>query len=283
MNFLVLGCSGMAGHLISIYLQEHGEFVLGYSRRKVTFCKNVNFNIYETDKLKTLIQNSKIDIVVNCIGVLNSEAEDNMANAVWLNSYLPHFLAQETRNLPTKIIQLSTDCVFSGMKGKYKDDEVPDGESFYDRSKALGELIDNKNLTFRNSIVGPDLTEDGVGLLNWFMKQKSISGFQKFMWSGVTTLVLAKAVRVAAYSGLSGLYQLSNNMPISKFDLCCLFNHYLRKDNVEIQPIPGPNLDKTLLRSSQPFDFDIPSYDQMVIDLKNWIDTHSSLYPHYYT
>jgi dTDP-4-dehydrorhamnose reductase len=104
--------------------------------------------------------------------------------AAFLNSYFPHFLAKTTENTNTQVIQMSTDCVFSGKKGSYSEYDLRDGESFYDRSKALGELDDEKNITLRNSIVGPDINSKGIGLLNWFMnntreEHNVINGYQK--------------------------------------------------------------------------------------------------------
>src|SRR5699024_1115052 len=107
----------------------------------------------------------------------------------------------------TKIIHMSTDCVFSGKIGNYKEDSLRDGETFYDRSKALGELDNQKDLTFRNSIIGPDINENGIGLFNWFMKQEgSINGYSKAIWTGVTTLTLAKAMDSALKEDLVGIY-----------------------------------------------------------------------------
>ena len=101
---------------------------------------------------------------------------------------------------------MSTDCVFSGKTGGYDESSLRDGETFYDRSKALGELENQKDLTFRNSIIGPDLNEEGIGLFNWFMKQTGeINGYTKAMWTGVTTLTLAKAMESAVQQGLTGL------------------------------------------------------------------------------
>jgi len=99
-------------------------------------------------------------------------AEENKALAAFLNAYFPHFLADITKDLNTQVVHMSTDCVFSGKRGSYTGDDLRDGESFYDRSKALGELNDGKNITLCNSIVGPDVNPNGIGLLNWFMKQK---------------------------------------------------------------------------------------------------------------
>ena len=102
---------------------------------------------------------------------------------------------------------MSTDCVFSGKRGQYTEEDERDGKTFYDRSKALGEIEDGKNLTLRQSIVGPDIKVNGIGLLNWFMQQNGeVNGFTKAMWTGQTTLQLAMTMEVAAKEKAHGLY-----------------------------------------------------------------------------
>lgn len=281
-KFYILGCTGMAGHIIGLHLLEKDHEVYGYSRHPTKLMRNVNFSIFDQNNLTDSIEKIDPDVIVNCIGILNKYAEENKEEAVYLNSYLPHFLVKQTRHTKTKVFHLSTDCVFSGSKGQYKDKDFPDGKTFYDRSKALGEILDEKNLTFRNSIVGPDISPNGIGLFNWFMSQKkTISGYKGSLWSGITTLTLAKAIEKAAEVNLTGLYQLSNNQNISKFNLCCLFNKYFRNGKVEIEPVQGIIQDKTLLRSEKPFDFEVPSYEQMIIEMSEWVNKHKSLYKHY--
>ena len=272
----------MAGHLIGLYLLERGHEVWGYSRNKTNLMPNINFSIFNQRRLQESIEEINADVIVNCIGVLNKSAEDKKDEAVFLNSYLPHYLARLTAGNRTRIFHLSTDCVFSGAKGSYQDTDIPDGLTFYDRTKALGEIKDEKNLTFRNSIIGPDITPSGIGLFNWFMAQESsLNGYVGSLWSGVTTLTLAKAIEKAALVNLTGLYQLSNNQNISKFDLCLLFNKFFREGKLLITPVPGVVQDKTLLRSSSFFDFIVPSYEDMVREMAVWVETHRSLYRHY--
>ena len=170
MKFLVLGCNGMAGHTISLYLKEQGHDVFGFDRRESKYINNATGDARDIDFVRNLIVDGKYDTVINCIGILNQFAEENMALASFLNSYFPHFLAEVTDGTDTQVIHMSTDCVFSGKRGEYTEDDFRDGETFYDRSKALGELEDGKNITLRNSIVGPDINPNGIGLMNWFMK-----------------------------------------------------------------------------------------------------------------
>ena len=164
MKFLVLGCNGMAGHTISLYLREKGHDVLGFDLRPSDLITSVAGDAMNAELIKDLVGKNKFDTVINCIGILNQFAEKNKAVAVYLNSFFPHYLAQLTEGTDTQVIHMSTDCVFSGNRGHYKEDDLRDGTTFYDRSKALGEIENEKDLTLRQSIVGPDINPKGIGL-----------------------------------------------------------------------------------------------------------------------
>lgn len=283
MQILVLGGTGMAGHIISLYFKEAGYGVTAFTRKKVDYCNNIVGDITDFDNLEKLVMNGEFDAIINAVGILNQTAEINKAEAVLINSYLPHFLSDITRNLKTKVIHMSTDCVFSGKTGNYSERSFKDGETFYDRSKALGELENDKDLTFRNSIIGPDMSEEGIGLFNWFMKQSgTINGYTKAIWTGVTTLTLAKAMEQALKENLTGLYNLVNNETINKFALLQLFNESMRNNEVSIMPDTEFEVDKSLKNTRQDFSFVVPSYEQMIFEMKQWIIEHKNLYPHYF-
>lgn len=282
MKILVLGCNGMAGHMISLYFAEKGHEVFGFDRSEPRYVKGIAGDARNIDLIRELIIAGKYDSVINCIGILNQFAENNKALATFLNSYFPHALAEMTAGMDTQIIHMSTDCVFSGKRGGYTEDDFRDGETFYDRSKALGELDDGKNITLRNSIVGPDINPNGIGLMNWFMKQSGeINGYTKAMWTGQTTLQLAKTMEVAVKEKASGLYNTVPDHSISKYDLLKLFNHYLKGDSIKINPIEGVNADKSLKRTRFDFEYLIPDYEVMVVELADWIKRHKDIYPHY--
>lgn len=282
MNFFILGCNGMAGHIISLYLKEQGHSVLGLARTKSKYVDSVVGDAFDTELLRKVISENKFDAVVNCIGMLNQFAEQDKAAASFLNSYLPHFLARVTADSETQIIHMSTDCVFSGKDGSYTENSFCDGETFYDRSKALGELTDSKNLTLRNSIVGPDINPKGIGLLNWFMQQSGeVNGFTKSIWTGQTTLQLAKTIEKAVLSKANGLYNAVPDHSISKFELVKLFNHYLKSNPLKIYPVDGISADKSLIRTKFEFDYLIPDYETMVVELAEWMRNHKDMYPHY--
>lgn len=283
MKILVLGATGMAGHTISIYLKEAGHEITAFSRRGVKFCDNIEGDVSNFELLKTVIEEGKYDAVINAIGILNKEAEESKSLAVLLNSYLPNYLSDITKNMTTKIIQMSTDCVFSGKTGGYSETSFRDGESYYDRSKALGELVNSKDLTFRTSIIGPDMNKDGIGLFNWFMNQDGeVNGFTRAIWTGVTTLTLAKAMESALEEDVTGLYNLVNNEVISKFDLLTLLNKHMKDSGIKILPSDAVSLNKSLINNRKDFTFSVPSYEEMIVEMKEWIENHRELYPHYF-
>lgn len=283
MKVLILGASGMAGHTITLYFKERGHEVVGFSLTPLEYCDTIVGDVRDFSFVKNIIIKGEYDAIINAIGILNESAESNKALAVLLNSYLPHFLTETTKNMKTKILQMSTDCVFSGKSGSYSENSFRDGESFYDRSKALGEIENSKDITFRNSIIGPDMNENGIGLFNWFMKQKGkIKGYSKVYWTGVTTLTLAKAMEKAIEEDLVGIYNLVNNEKICKFDMLTLFNKYIKHDELDITPYEGIVSNKSLVNNRTDFSFIVPSYDNMISDMAYWILAHKEFYPHYY-
>lgn len=283
MKFLILGCNGMAGHTISLYLKEQGYEVDGFAREKSRFVRTFVGDARDLKTVRKVIEDGQYDAAVNCIGLLNKFAENNHEAAVFLNSYFPQFLAGITAHTSTQIIHISTDCVFSGSRGSYTESDLPDGELFYDRSKALGELANKKDITFRNSIVGPDLKKDGIGLVNWFMQQKGrVKGYKNAMWTGQTTLQLAKTIENAAIQHVHGLYNMVPEKCISKYDMLILFNQYLRKEPIEITPEENFRIDKSLKRTNfERFSYKIPGYEKQVRELGEWMRKHREQYPHY--
>ena len=182
------------------------------------------------------------DYVVNCAGVLIQGSADDPDRAMLLNAYLPQYLASCLSSSSTKLIHLSTDCVFSGSRfGGYGVDEIPDEKSIYGYSKSLGEVNNKKDLTLRMSYVGPELSEHASGLLDWFLKLDTgsvISGWKNHYWSGITTLELAKIIEIQITSGeFFGLHNLvKDNFRISKFELLQSFQQVFEKD-VTVKPL----------------------------------------------
>lgn len=283
MRFLVLGCSGMAGHTISIYLRGRGHSVAGLSRRGVPFLEEqVVGDVRDEALLAEVLSEGDFDVAVNCVGVLNQFAERDPEGAAYLNGELPHVLARLTEGTRTRVFHMSTDCVFAGNTGPYTEGSVPDGGTVYDRTKAVGELRDGKNLTFRCSIVGPDTDPDGIGLLNWFMAQEGpVRGYENAIWTGLTTLELAKAMECAAGERVSGLVNMVPPESVSKCDLLRLFNETLRGGSVEIVPDSSVRRDKTLVRTNFESKFRPRGYTEQIAEMAGWVREYKELYPHY--
>lgn len=283
MKVLVMGACGMAGHMISRYFVEQGHKVTGFDKIPPSHCTHaVMGDARNTEGIAALLHAEDFDAVINCIGILNQFAERDHALAAFLNAYFPHFLAETTKTMKTQVVHMSTDCVFSGNRGGYAEHDLRDGASFYDRSKALGELDDDKNITLRNSIVGPDINPEGIGLLNWFMRQSGeIDGYTKAVWTGQTTLQLAKTMEAAIIAHATGLYNAVPDKPITKYELLKLFNHYLRDNRLTVRPCDGKAADKSLLRTRFDFSYRIPDYETMIRELAEWMRAHKQLYPHY--
>jgi dTDP-4-dehydrorhamnose reductase len=284
-KIVVLGASGMAGHMIGQFLTENGYEVIGFDLNQPPQLPFIQIlNVMDLPTLRAAIRNIAPAAIINCIGVLNHFANQNPHDAVFLNSYLPHWLANETRGTSVKIVHLSTDCVFSGKNGPYAEDSFRDGDTFYDRSKALGEINNSKDVTLRQSIIGPDLNQAGIGLLNWFMQQTgTVNGYKFAFWNGITTLELAKGVKTAIEHNLTGIHHYVCDEHVSKcqlLELCC---QAFPKKQLTIVPFENKPTTNKCLRITLPSE-KLPSpsnHIKMLSELNGWIVEHKHLYPHY--
>jgi dTDP-4-dehydrorhamnose reductase len=278
---LILGSTGMLGHQVFYHLKSSSEYMV-YDisfRNKLTESTRI-IDVKNILALESCIADLKPDYIVNCIGILITGSQDE-ANAIYLNAYLPHKLASIAKDFNSKLIHISTDCVFSGSKGQYIESDFKDGLGVYAQTKILGEVVDDINLTLRTSIIGPELKTEGEGLFHWFMTQNEpIEGYTKAIWSGVTTIELAKAVKWAIDKNITGLYHVTNNESISKFELLRLFEKYTKK-NISIKPVHGKRVDKSFIDTRMLLDFKIPSYDIMVADMITSISRNKKLYSQY--
>jgi dTDP-4-dehydrorhamnose reductase len=282
MKVLVLGAGGMAGHVIATFLAEKGYDVETVSANNRLNPHTTLLDVTRQDELHQYLAGTEFDVIVNCIGMLIKASDEQKDRAVYLNAYLPHLLEKHYEESKTKVIHLSTDCVFSGKHAPYTEDSWYDGALFYDRSKALGEINNNKDLTFRMSIIGPDMHRKGIGLFNWFFSQTGlISGYTKAIWNGITTIELARGIDAAIGQDLTGLYHLVPKNNISKYDLLQLFVAQFERSDITVQPVDGVLLDKTLVNTRKDFDFSVHSYPKMIDEMRLWIGQHPNLYPHY--
>lgn len=284
-KILVLGANGMAGHVITIGLSETKELydVISVARTNSIIAPTYLLDITNFEVLSTLIKKVKPDVIINCIGVLNKTAEDNPDKAILINAYLPHFLESVTKGEKIKVIHISTDCVFSGQEGNYIENSFKNGIGYYAQSKALGEIYNKKDLTFRTSIIGPEINHNGIGLFHWFYQQDiRINGYTNAIWTGITTIELLNAIKSAIVEDISGLYHLVNEQKISKYQLLNLMNVEFARKNI-IVPDNSYIIDKSLVNTRNDFSFSVKNYSEMLIDMKKWIQDHKSIYNHYGT
>ncbi|MCM3197156.1 dTDP-4-dehydrorhamnose reductase family protein [Priestia megaterium] len=272
MKLLVLGGKGMAGHVITSYFKQNPKYTVLSTSRDPNDKNNLYLDVRDLKNVEEIIDLVKPNVVINCIGILNDHANNNPLLAFQINSLLPHQLAKLTERHQGKLIQISTDCVFSGIKGNYTEDDIPDGTSVYAQSKQLGEINTDKHLTIRTSIIGPELKEDGIGLFLWFLNQtKEIKGYEKVWWNGVTTLELAKSIETMITNNVTGLYHLGAENKISKYELLKLIQDIFEKRDVTIIPDQTIELDRTIKSTRTDFQYIIPSYKEMLISLRNWM------------
>jgi dTDP-4-dehydrorhamnose reductase len=282
-SIIVLGANGMAGHVITIGLRGdiNNYNVISVARSSSEIKPTIILDVSDFVGLKSLIDSSNPDVIINCIGLLNKTAENNPDQAILINAYLPHFLESTCKNTKTKVIHISTDCVFSGEEGSYVESSFKNGRGYYAQSKALGELNNSKDLTFRTSIIGPELNQNGIGLFHWFANQSiGIKGYTNAFWTGVTTSELLNAIKVAINNDLVGLYHLVPSEKISKFNLLGLFNEVFGT-GLAIVKYGGYNIDKSLVNTRSDFAFRVKGYKEMIIDMQIWINDHKELYTHY--
>jgi dTDP-4-dehydrorhamnose reductase len=177
------------------------------------------------DRLSSVLQTVKPDAVINCVGIIKQHADArNPVASLTINALLPHRLAELCSALRARLIHISTDCVFSGRRGKYGEEDVSDAEDLYGRTKFLGEVHQPDCVTLRTSIVGREL-EGSSGLIEWFLSQegRTINGYRRVIYAGLTTHALARVIEdiLVHHRELCGLWHVSGER-ITKYDLLCL-------------------------------------------------------------
>jgi dTDP-4-dehydrorhamnose reductase len=280
-KILIIGSRGMAGHMIKEYFSQkeydvYGTFKTIDENRMIN--NEFHLDAFNNNELNQILEKINPNFVINCIGILNQFAEENPDVAIYVNGYFPHYLDRLSIKYKYKLIHITTDCVFSGEKGNYKEDDFRDANSYYGRTKAIGEVNNDRTLTFRTSIIGPDINKDGIGLFNWFMKQENkINGYSNVFWTGVTTLELAKAIEASFNQNITGIIHLVNNEKLSKYNLLKLFSKYMNK-NIEIKKYKDYYSDKSLIKTKEDFKYIVPNYEKMIEELALWILKKNKFY-----
>ena len=235
MRVLILGASGMLGHSLFTNLLMYKHDVYGTVRSndnkhlksfgdRVFY--DVNLSMGHVDELESIIVKIKPDFIINCIGLIKQKKEakfENKADIIFINSYLPHLLSEIAQRNNAKFIHFSTDCVFTGSKGYYDENDYADSRDAYGLTKFLGEVNNKNSLTIRTSIIGHEL-EGKISLIDWFLSQnsKEVNGYKNAVFSGLPTCYIAEVLNnFVLNKDISGLYHLSVD-PIDKHTLLSL-------------------------------------------------------------
>ena len=205
-------------------------------------------DVMDFDRLHNVMRDIRPDFIVNCVGIVKQRQESRMAiPSITINSLLPHKLAAFAAGWGGHVIHPSTDCVFDGKRGGYSEADDSTAEDLYGKSKFLGEIHCDNGLTLRTSIIGRELVEHR-SLLDWFLSQqgKTVRGFRRVIYSGVTTNQLAEVVAMVIrdFPALHGLYQVVAD-PISKHDLLCILRDAYKLE-VAIAPDDNEVSDRSL-------------------------------------
>jgi dTDP-4-dehydrorhamnose reductase len=276
MRALVLGATGMLGHVVAQRLAERFDLHVGVrdqdrARRLGIAGEPHVIDALAPETLETLIGALRPDVVVNAIGLVKQlDVANEPIPAITINALLPHRLAAACAASGGRLLQVSTDCVFSGAlpaPAAYREQDPPDATDLYGRSKLLGETTTPPALTLRTSIIGHEL-ERASGLMDWFVSQDggTVQGFANAIFSGVTTKALARVLEQIAleHHDLSGMYHVSA-APISKLELLERLRDVLGL-HCEIRAIDEPSINRALdsTRFQHATGITPPSWDEML-------------------
>lgn len=281
-RLLVLGASGMMGHVLCKTAVALGHEVLGTAKdctaaRRALKALNIEIELKpleatESGALSDLIRSAESDAVINCIGLIKqaASANDPISN-ISINALVPHLTARACTGVGTRFVHISTDCVFSGLKGRYVESDLPDATDMYGRSKALGEVSYGNAVTLRTSIVGWEIRE-GLGLLSWFARSRNVGvrGFGRALFSGLSTYALSRVILTVALErrDLTGLHHVSA-APISKLVLLERMRRALGWTDLEITADDSFVIDRSLESRGfwERLKIDPPSWEDMVREL----------------
>ena len=287
MRILILGISGMLGHKLAQILDSDYDLV-GLSRKKVTpkllGLKNTNIVYHDLLKedIQSILHETNPDIIINCVAITTRRGvEGNIQITEKLNTELPHKLDSWASLNSKKLIHFSTDCVFSGKRGNYLENDFTDADDIYGKTKAAGEVNSESTLTLRCSIIGRELY-NFTELFEWLVKNKNkkISGYSRVIYSGITTVRMGKIIKkiIKEYSDLSGIYNISS-IPISKFELLAKLSNAFNL-NVDINENKNIKSNKVLIsrKFTEITGIKPPNWDDLIEEFKMDSDKNKSLY-----
>ena len=282
-RILIFGCSVMLGHKILQKLCENKNFFITCvyrNKKKINFLRKKNIKFKKINKslnfkfLKNLFNKNKFDYVINCLGVIKQKKNVNKKKLFFLNSEFPKKIAEFSNKYDFKFIHFSTDCVFSGKKGSYKETDKKDAKDLYGISKIKGEPKKNNKrvLTLRTSFIGHEINSKD-SLLDWFVYNKNeiVNGYNKAYFSGLTNLEISKIVNkiISKNNFKSGLFHLAGNR-IDKFRLLKIINKIYKLKKI-IKKDSSIKIDRSLqnYKFCKSFKFKIKKWNKLINELNS--------------
>lgn len=279
MRILILGGDGMLGHQLLTYLRPRHDVKVTLRQDMAAYAATGLFsgeNAYDAidirslERLLEVMADFRPEAVINAVGIVKQRpAAKESIPSLEINALLPHRLAVLCKGIGARLIHLSTDCVFSGKKGMYREEDPSDAEDLYGKTKFLGEVHDSNCLTLRTSIIGREFSRH-KSLLDWFLAQTgTVKGFTNAIYTGFTTLEMSRIIEkmLMEHPSAAGVYQVSSE-PINKYELLLLFREKMRH-NIEIVADDSfccdRSLDSTRFRSE--FNYTPPSWPAMIEEL----------------
>jgi dTDP-4-dehydrorhamnose reductase len=288
MRILILGGDGMLGHRLLMHLQQQEHDVRVTLRQQLAdyeppyglFTQENSYGGVEVRDMGQLLEvmaDFRPEAVVNAVGIIKQrEAAKEAIPSLEINSILPHRLALLCNATGARLVHMSTDCVFSGRRGNYTEDDVADAEDLYGRTKLLGEVSQPGCVTLRTSIIGLELSrrkkkKKKTGLIEWFLAQRGeIRGFTKAIYTGLTTAEMSRVIErvLLEHPELSGLWQVAS-APINKYDLLVRFSEVLGRRDIEIIPDDAVKIDRSLVPVAfeKATGYSAPGWDEMLEEL----------------
>jgi len=269
----------MLGSMLTSYLQDKSTLTFTGRAQKAPLQANGSYvgncDVDNWPEVARLIDEVKPDQIINCVGLIKQKSEGkDPVRCIQINSLFPHLLAKKAKQANSRVITFSTDCVFSGKAGGYSDSSISDAEDIYGKSKFVGELTEAPGLTIRSSIIGPELNS-ALSLFDWFRSNKNgnVKGFTRALYSGVTTLEMAKIVSFLIFNrpDLFGRWTVASQT-VSKFELLKIINEVFAL-NVSITPDEQFLCDRSLVgdRFTNETGYNVPSWPEMIQELQKYL------------
>ena len=277
----------MIGHKIAQFLEQENN-LYGTTRKKIgpeklglKTSKMIKIDFDQNQSLDFLY-NLSPDIIINCVGITTRRINnDNISNLEFVNSRLPHLLNEWTEENSKRLIHFSTDCVYSGKNGNYRESDNPDAKDIYGKTKAIGEINNSNALTIRASLIGREVFNH-TELFEWLYKNKSgkVHGYENVQYSGLTTIRMSKILDkiINHFPDLQGVFNISSK-PITKYSLLNLINKHFK---LEIQVEKDLKIKSNKVLISKKFteitDIEIPAWEDLILEFKEDCVKYSEIY-----